>query len=197
MFKRFARYLFPVLMPLIVGCDFGPADQLPDIEIQRLENWPPHGELKPGVPGLDSGTVWYVREQTPNGRPLAIIWADSRCPGVNGSGKGAPGFRQTRATLDLENKKTIVLECKVEAGQHEPKIEFTIDGTPYDFRRGNFFLISTSGDKTRINQIDRDIGLKGMRFDLDSILETAKTDEQIRAFFTAASKTDGSIPASE
>lgn len=190
MFNRFAQYLSLALLSLIVGCDFGPADELPDIEIQRLENWPPHGELKPGIPGLDSGTVWYVREQTPNGRPLAIVWADSRCPGVHSSGKGSPGFRRSTETLDLENKKTIVLECKVEAGQHEPKIEFTIDGMPYDFKRGNFFLISTSGDKTRINQIDRDIGLKGMRFDLDSILETAKTDEQIRAFFTAAASSN-------
>jgi hypothetical protein len=170
----------------IAGCNFGASESLPDIEIERLENWPNSKKPPQGTPGIDFGTVWYVREAEPLNKPLAIIWFDDRCS-INGSaGKGSPGIRFTQTTLRFDNGKKVAIECHVQAGKDKPSIDLRIDGQPCDFEQGNFFLVSTSGETTKIKQTDRDIGLKGMRFDLDSIIETAKTDKEIREFFTAA-----------
>jgi hypothetical protein len=187
MMSTLARcFLLALLLPL-PGCFYGTSESLPDIEIERLEDWFQDTKSDHGVPGIDYGTVWYVREAEPLNKPLSILWIDGEVASRSLVGKGSSDLEHSQLTLGLKNGKKVVVDCHVRFGKDKPIIELTIDGQRCDFEQGNFFLVSTTGETTKIKQTDRDIGLKGMRFDLESIQETAKTDEEIREFFTTAS----------
>jgi hypothetical protein len=172
----------------IAGCIPNQPKWLPDFEIECLEDWPARNDMNSGTPGVDYGSVWIIRETMPRMQPFAVLWLDDQCGAFTGEGEGSPGHKWRHKVLTLDNEETVDVDCHLWDADDQPQIEFRVDGKQYDVRQGNFFLVSTHGDSISVKQTSRDIGLKGMRFDVDSIVATAKSDQEIRDFFTDAAK---------
>jgi hypothetical protein len=171
----------------LFGCVHEEVRNPPSCSVSEVAVWPRNRELT-GVAGLDHGSILSVSEEARNRMPFAVLWIDDHSFASRTSGQSGEGETIYERSFKFRKEGSVDVKLNYRNRIWEDKpIEFKIDGKVYDLDRGNFFLISTQGESPRVLQTKRDIGLKGMRFDVESIQETAKTDEEIREFFTAFS----------
>jgi hypothetical protein len=189
---RLVSYRLLVLLLLsvsLLGCIHEEVRNPPSCSVTQVAVWPQNRELT-GVAGLDCGSIFSVSEEARNRMPFAILWIDDHSFSSrtsNHSGEGETIY-EGLFKFSKEGSVDVKLNCRNRIWDDNP-IEFKINGEVYDLDRGNFFLISTQGESPRVLQTKRDIGLKGMRFDAESIAESAKTDKEIREFFAPAANT--------
>lgn len=177
----------------ICGCSFE-CEPVPSVTFAQVEQWPLETEPPGGTPGIDYGSIWCLKEAfRQDGLVFAVFWFDDWWGSNGGSGgHSSNDCQQSEAQYSLtlgsgEESRTNVSIAYLKLAQKVKPAELTIQGESFDLRNGNLFLISTRGDTVKVRQTKRDIGLKGMRFDVESIQETAKTDEEIREFFAVVS----------
>ena len=138
-------------------------------------------EGKEPVPGIDQASItcglW-------SGRGMAVVvWTDVTT--VN-SEFLAPVTTKAEGFVFAghhrgPNGRKVDCRCATRDGKTGT---VAINGANYDLARGAIFLVSTTGAQTRVCQLERDT----TKLEVDGFRELAKSDQEIRGFFTDAFK---------
>ena len=123
--------------------------------------------------------VSYTLMQWPQGQTI-MLWHDvTEASFCDGSGStDDPVYRLTcQATQDDATRLTWAAQTR--NGQD---VDFQIDGTAYDLANGTLFLVDTSGSRTAVTQLQRD--LTAVTVEREDIIAFAQSDPEIREFTT-------------
>jgi hypothetical protein len=171
--KQFITTLLLAMTLALVGCR---SDAQPGWGV-RVMDWSVSTPERSGVPGIDTVSV---RVGTYGPMPALVIWSDI------GGGFDA-SWDKTRNAVKYAGRystragREFVAEGYTADGTSGP---VTIDGQNFDLQAGALFLVATSGEKTVVKQLKRD----GLRLEKETFEGMARTDDEVKAFFTEASK---------
>ncbi|VTS01387.1 unnamed protein product [Gemmata massiliana] len=161
------RLVFVCLIAaLCCGCSPGGAT-LP-AETSGTHTWSGPAD---GVPGLDSGTCYYVGKRF-------IIWAaDTRGGGGGGHTGDATGVRGN-GHISFVNAPTLTFSFQLPHGKPGTAV---VDGTEYDLSESGLVLVKREGDKFVVKQLAKD--LSGFDAQSANFSTYGRADPQIKAFF--------------
>jgi hypothetical protein len=173
------------------GCNLAEPDSANQIDIEDVVYWPTR-EAKltsDQIGGVDAGAVFCVFEHKPERTPIAIVWFDGPYQSRGGGSQSSPKSASSAyRTVSLEENRKLQIDC-YKANEPDRPLEFKIDGKQYDLEEGNFFLVSTHDERIRVHQTRR--SLEGMQFKRETIVETAKSDREIKDFYTSVASDNG------
>jgi hypothetical protein len=170
----------------VAGCNRAEPDFANHIDIEHIIYWPTHeAKLTNGqIAGIDAGSVYCVFEHKPEKTPIAIVWFDGPYQSRRSGSESSPKDPSSAySTVFLEGNNKVQIDC-FKANEPDRPMEFKIDGKQYDLEDGNFFLVSTHGERFRLLQTRRD--LEELRFERNAMASQAKSDKEILEFFAAA-----------
>lgn len=151
----------------------------------RILDWSTDGDS--GVSGLDTAVVVVSEFQRRTGPPTrVVVWTDikARRPSHTYVGSGSPEreISTVRLSVGAAGDHLDVTTTLFRNGSGE----LEVDGRRFDLDQGEMFLVSTKSVPIAIKQLDRDTF--EMSSNKTSFQRMAKSDAEIRQFFTAASE---------
>jgi hypothetical protein len=157
---------------LASGCGRAPAPAQLDVGGPNgLITWTAAGKDNP-VPGIDQGTVYHL------GRTF-VLWSDA--PGGGGGTSSSNGQSvKCQGSLLAPGGRT-EFTCETTDGN---TWRVAISGVSYDLAKGNLFLLSPGGERSRVKQLKRD--LSKLNFERDELDALARNDPEIAGFFAKA-----------
>jgi len=141
----------------------------------RSIDWSQSTADKPTVPGIDHADV---RIGLYANSPVLVVWSDSQGSDFSAS------WDRTRKAVHYEGAfrsrrgRNVAVHCYTSAGKTGP---VTIGDETFELGNGSMFLVATSGTKTVVKQLRRDLSKLGS--ESEGFQANAMSDAEIKAFF--------------
>jgi hypothetical protein len=141
----------------------------------RTVDWSKMTAGKPTVPGIDHADV---RIGLYANSPVLVVWSDGKGGGFNASWDRTGKAVHYEGTFTSRGGRNVAVQCYTSDGKTG---SVTIGDATFELGSGSLFLVATSGTKTMVRQLRRDLSKLGA--DSVGFRATAMTDEAIKAFF--------------
>jgi hypothetical protein len=160
-----------LVAPLLPGC--GPNS--PRGWGVRALDWSQSTPDKPTVPGIDHAAV---RIGSYGNSPAWVVWSDGRGGNFDASWDEARKAVHYEGDFASREGREIAVECFTSDGKTGA---VTIGDEAFELGNGSLFLVASSGPKTMVKQLKRD--LSKLRSDSEWFKANATSDAEIKAFF--------------
>ena len=130
---------------------------------------------KPTVPGIDHAAVHiglYANS------PALVVWSDGQGGGFNVSWDRTRKVVHYEGTFTSRRGRNVAVHCYTGDGKTGP---VTIGDETFELGNGSLFLVASSGTKTVVKQLRRDLSKLGS--DSEEFRANAMADSEIKAFF--------------
>ena len=131
-------------------------------------------EKADAVPGIDYAAVTYYHWDD---RLVFALWVDTN----NNLGDRKYGKFSCEGSIDfVDRRPSVKFECKTPDGRSGT---LTVDGRKFELSDGLLILVTTSGGKVRLKQLQREAMVPLTPSGTPQSFETWKTDPEIAEFF--------------
>jgi hypothetical protein len=141
----------------------------------RSVDWSQSTADKPTVPGIDHA---QVRTGLYANTPVLVVWSDGQQGGFNASWDRTRKAVQYQGTFTSRGGRNVSVHCYTSDGKTGP---VAIGDETFELGNGSLFLVASSGPKTVVKQLKRDLSKLGS--DSEGLRAIAITDVEIKAFF--------------
>jgi hypothetical protein len=141
----------------------------------RSIDWSQLTADKPTVPGIDHADVrigLYVNT------PVLAVWSDGQQGGFNASWDSTRKAVHYEGAITSRRGRNVAVQCYTSDGKTG---SVTIGDETFELGSGSLFLVASSGTKTVVKQVRRDLSKLGS--DSEGFSTTAMADVEIRTFF--------------
>ncbi len=150
---------------------------------ESSSSWTTNSDGPDFLPGIDAASLSFV---TLNAGPADgvdfIIWSD--LPNrTSGRGSGKRGGSSYKGLHGAADGREVVFTAATPDGNSG---SVTVDGVRYDIAKGGLILISATGDKPEVMQIEVDTSQ--FPRDKDGIMKFAKSNADVLAFWKKHNK---------
>ena len=156
---------------LLTGCG---SNSPPALGV-RSAGWSQFTADKPTVPGIDHADVrigLYVNT------PVLAVWSDGQQGGFNASWDRTRNAVHYEGAFTSRGGRNVAVHCYTSDGKTGP---VTIGDQTFELGNGSLFLVASSGTKTVVKQLRRDLLKLGS--DPEGFRASAMTDAEIKTFF--------------
>jgi hypothetical protein len=163
--------LVPLFAALLTGC----GSNSPGGWGVRSVDWSQSTADKPTVPGIDHATVHiglYANS------PALVVWSDGQGGSFNASWDRTRNAVHYEGTFTSRGGRKVAVHCYTGDGKTGP---VTIGDQTFELGSGSLFLVASSGTKTVVKQLRRDLSKLGS--DSQGFQANAMADAEIKAFF--------------
>jgi hypothetical protein len=141
----------------------------------RSTGWSQWTRDKPTVPGTDHASVnigLYANS------PALVVWSDGQGGSFNASWDRTRKAVHYEGTFTSRGGRNVAVHCYTSNGKAGP---VTIGDQTFELGSGSLFLVASSGLKTVVKQLGRDLSKLGS--DSEGFQANAMADSEIKAFF--------------
>jgi hypothetical protein len=141
----------------------------------RSTGWSQWARDKPTVPGIDHAAVHiglYANS------PALVVWSDGQGGSFNASWDRTRNAVHYEGVFTSRGGRNVAVHCFTSDGKTGP---VTIDDETFELGNGSLFLVASSGTKTVVKQLRRDLSKLGS--DSEWFQANAMTDAEIKSFF--------------
>ena len=141
----------------------------------RSTSWSRLTADKPTVPGIDRAAV---RIGLYANSPVLVVWSDGGGGGFDASWDWTRKAVHYEGTFTSRGGRDLAVHCYTSDGKTG---SVTIGDETFELGNGSLFLLSSSGTKTVVKQLRRDLSKLGS--DSEGFQTNAMADAEIKAFF--------------
>ena len=157
--------------PLLTGCG---SDSPPGWGVRTVD-WSQLTADKPTVPGIDHAAVHiglYANS------PVLVVWSDGQGGSLNASWDRSRKAVHYEGAITSRRGRNVAVQCYTSDGKTG---SVTIGDETFELGSGSLFLVASSGTKTVVKQVRRDLSKLGS--DSEGFQTNAMADAEIKAFF--------------
>jgi hypothetical protein len=156
---------------LLFGCG---SNSPPGLGVRSV-GWSQWARDKPTEPGIDHADV---RIGLYADTPVLVVWSDGQGGSFNASWDRTRNAVHYEGAFRSRGGRNVAVQCYTSDGKTG---SVTIGDETFELGNGSLFLVASSGTKTVVKQLRRDLSKLGT--DSDGYHANATTDDEIKTFF--------------